>query len=155
MSYKRVYGTIKDFTVAIIIIFTILSGFKCFEHWFEYTITNEMFIVGQRVLKSYSNNSFVFILLLSIFDIFLRPSYAFVMDIVRIFLSMIRVIVTLGMPIIKEVYVLTGNTLGGLGKDVFIVTPVGYVALVLSGVILILDIVAALLKRRIRNSGFI
>ena len=125
--------------IALLCVFTILSAFPCIERW-SYAIMIPVWEPGEfngHITKM--DNCFVFMLILGVLEILLLLKSGFVRQKINVVISVIRTLVTLLLPYT----VFNGSLLDTIMTDISIsykMTPIGYVVLLLSWLILILEI---------------
>lgn len=124
-------------TIITIAIFTMVSACGCFAIMGRYMINNDLSIAGETFVEEMRSNSFVFILVLSISQVCLLFTKKQWLRNTGIAMSIVALLSTIAY---KPLCDLSKQIMGGIISYYCEITMLGYIAIVLSALVVILQI---------------
>ncbi len=136
-------------SIVLCVIFTILSAFTCYRSGMIFSGIHDPMMEGAISWSDERNNAFFLMLMLCVFEIFvLIPGERYYLLWIKVVVSVIRMFITTMMFLLHITGGAVFERMGGLGSSIAEVTVSGYIALVLSWLILFTDIVLVKVKHR-------
>lgn len=125
-------------TIIAIAIFTMVSACGCFAIMGRYMVNNDLFVAGETFVEEMRSNSFVFILVLSVCQVFLLFTKKRWSRNIGIAMSIAALLSTIAY---KPLCDLSKQIMGGIISYYCEITVWGYIAMVLSAVVVVLQII--------------